>query len=121
MGGRRRAACRSNEREKIDYRSFRVCVCLEFLSSEMESGFPLEFFFSSLFDFSPLSSLCLHHLPLPSSFLFSSTSFKTAATMALTVRASARPVLAMASAAPKAAKPISKAPKVRRGEEMRAL
>ena len=41
--------------------------------------------------------------------------------MALTVRASARPVLAMASAAPKAAKPISKAPKVRRGEEMRAL
>ena len=40
--------------------------------------------------------------------------------MALTVRASARPVLAVASAAPKAAKPVAKAPKVRRGEEMRA-
>lgn len=42
--------------------------------------------------------------------------------MALTVRASARPVLAVASAAPKAAKPVAKAPKVRRrAEEMRAL
>lgn len=38
--------------------------------------------------------------------------------MALSLRASARPVLAMASAAPKAAKPIIKAPKVRRTEKI---
>jgi hypothetical protein len=41
--------------------------------------------------------------------------------MALSLRASARPVLAMASAAPKAAKPVAKAPKVRIKEEMRAV
>ena len=41
--------------------------------------------------------------------------------MALSLRASARPVLAMASAAPKAAKPVAKTPNVRIREELRAV
>lgn len=40
--------------------------------------------------------------------------------MALSVRAASRPVLAMASATPKAAKPVAKAPKVREMGETRA-
>ena len=97
---------------------------LSFFESALEEGerrkveiFCRVFFSSPLY--ATLTSLASFLRP-PSSFFSTSTLF-IFSTMALSLRASARPVLAMASAAPKAAKPVAKAPKVRIREEMRAV
>ena len=103
---------RERERERID----RLLLSLVPRSLSFESVVKRKFFLRVFF---PSRRKCEF---TPSFFLTScQLSSTSSAKMALSVRASARPVLAMASAAPKAAKPVAKAPKVRRKKKMRVV